>query len=282
MSNTTKFSTYDFSSLDELLAIADKLPVAETKSLAKFPRATETWRNAGDYKAVFSGDRLWQISGKTYTVIQHAALIKAVTSHLAELGLDSSCGRVDTWNEEGRIWITALSPQEFQPLAGDSYRDGVLFANSYDGSTAVSAAYYAWRKVCQNGLHAWTKEMAAKKIHVGSSSVRNWVRLTIRRIREQRPEFEKIVQRAATERLEEDVSVVLKRFDIGPKVSSRIIERLERNSSPTRYDLANALTNYATHQLATQPLARQRYEDAARRVLVAPTVPAIRQSETVR
>jgi hypothetical protein len=282
LNNATKFSAYDFSSLDELLAIADKLPVAETKSLAKLPRARETWRNAGDYKAVYTKDKLWQISGKTYTVIQHAALIKTVVCQLSELGFDNSHGRVDTWNEEGRIWITALSPCEFEPISGDRYRDGVLFANSYDGSTAVSAAYYAWRKLCENGLHAWTREMAAKKIHVGSSSVRNWVRLAIRRIREQRPEFEKIVQRAATERLEEDVSVVLKRLDIGPKVSSRIIERLERNSGPTRYDLANALTNYATHQLATQPLARQRYEDAARRVLVAPTVPAIRRSETVR
>ena len=116
MSNATKFSSYEFSGLDELLAVADKLPVAETKSLAKFPRAAETWRNAGDYKAVFSGDRLWQISGKNYTVVQHAALIKAVVSQLAEFGLDDSHGRVDTWNEEGRIWVTALSPSEFEPM----------------------------------------------------------------------------------------------------------------------------------------------------------------------
>jgi hypothetical protein len=276
-----KFSSYEFENLDELLAVAERLPRAEVVPLTRLAGARR-WSNSGDYRAICTGDHIWQVSGKNYTVVQHAALIKEVVIQLAQLGLDSICGRVDTWNEEGRIWITALSPQEFQPLAGDTYRDGVLFANSYDSSTAVSAAYYAWRKVCQNGLHAWTKELAAKKIHVGSSSVRNWVRLAIRRIREQRPEFEKIVQRAATERLEEDISIVLKRLDIGPKLSSRIIERLERNSGPTRYDLANALTSYATHQLATQPLSRERYEDAARRVLVAPTVPAIRRSETVR
>lgn len=96
MSNATKFSSYAFSGLDELQAIAEKLPVAETKSLAKFPRAAEIWRNAGDYKAVFSGERLWQISGKSYTVVQHAALIKAVVFQLAEFGLDDSHGRVDT------------------------------------------------------------------------------------------------------------------------------------------------------------------------------------------
>ncbi|MGA2460328.1 MAG: DUF932 domain-containing protein [Candidatus Bathyarchaeia archaeon] len=282
MSNATKFSSYEFSGLDELLAVGDKLPVAETKSLAKFSRAAETWRNAGDYKAVFSGDRLWQISGKTYTVVQHAALIKAVVSQLAEFGFDDSHGRVDTWNDEGRIWVTALSPQEFQPISGDTYRDGILFGNSYDGSTAVSAAYYAWRKVCENGLHAWTKEMAARKIHVGSSSVRNWVRLAIRRIREQRPQFERLVQRAAQERLTEDVNTVLKRLDIGPKVSEKIVRRLERTTDLTKYDLANALTNYATHKLAAQPLARQRYEDVARRVMVAPAMPAIRRSEPVR
>jgi len=278
LSNATKFSSYEFSGLDELLAVADKLPVAETKSLAKFPRAAETWRNAGDYKAVFSGDRLWQISGKTYTVVQHAALIKAVVSQLAELGLDSSCGRVDTWNDEGRIWVTALSPQEFQPISGDTYRDGILFGNSYDGSTAVSAAYYAWRKVCANGLHAWTKEMAARKVHVGSSSVRNWVRVAIRRIREQRPEFERLVQHAAQERLDEDVNTVLKRFEIGPKVADKLVAKLERTSDLSKYDLANALTSYASHELRSRPLARQKYEDMARRIMVAPTMPAIRET----
>jgi hypothetical protein len=177
---------------------------------------------------------------------------------------------------EGRIWITALSPSEFEPISEDRYRDGILFGNSYDGSAAVSAAYYAWRKICENGLHAWTKEMAARKVHVGSSSVRNWVRLAIRRIREQRPEFERLIQRASQERLNEDVNTVLKRLEIGPKVSREIVERLEHTSNLTRYDLANAITSYATHVLATRPLARERYEDAARRVMVTLTIPAIR------
>ena len=280
MSNATKFSSYEFSGLDELLAVADKLPVAESKSLDKFPRAAETWRNAGDYKAVFRGDRLWQISGKTYTVVQHAALIKAVVSQLAELGLDSH-GRVDTWNEEGRIWVTVLSRSEFEPISGDRYRDGIIFGNSYDGSTALSAAYYAWRKICENGLHAWTKEMSAKKIHVGSSSVRNWVRLAIRRIREQRPEFERLIQRASQERLNEDINTVLKRFEIGPKVADRLVAKLERTTDLTKYDLANALTSYASHELRTRPLAREKYEDMARRIIVAPTMPPIRRGETV-
>jgi hypothetical protein len=282
LSNATKFSSYEFSGLDELLGVAEKLPVAETKSLAKLLRAAETWRNAGDYKAVFSGDRLWQISGKNYTVVQHAALIKAVAFQLAEFGLDDSHGRVDTWNDDGRIWVTALSPQEFQPISGDTYRDGILFGNSYDGSTAVCAAYYAWRKVCENGLHAWTKEMSARKIHVGSSSVRNWVRIAIRRIREQRPEFERLIQRAAQERLNEDINTVLKRFEIGPKVADKLVAKLERTSDLTKYDLANALTNYAAHELATRPLAREKYEDMARRVMVSVAMPTIRRSETVR
>jgi hypothetical protein len=276
-----KFSTYEFENLDQLLAVAEKLPVAEVVPLKRLAGASR-WSNSGDYRAVCTADHIWQVAGKDYRVVQHGDLIRAVVSQLAQLGLDDTHGRVDTWHMEGRIWITALSSQEFQPLAGDSYRDGVLFANSYDGSTAVSAAYYAWRKVCQNGLHAWTKELAAKRIHVGSSSVRNWVRLTIRRIREQRPEFEKIVQRAATERLEEDVNEVLKRFNIGPKVSHKIVERLERTNNLTRYDLGNALTSYATHELATRPLSREKYEDMARRVMVAPTMPPIHRSETVR
>ena len=71
-------------------------------------------------------------------------------------------------------------------------------------------------------------------------------------------------------------------LNIGPKVSHKIVERLEHTSNLTRYDLANAITSYATHVLATRPLARERYEDAARRVMVSVAMPAIRRSETAR
>jgi hypothetical protein len=273
-----KFSTHEFENLDELLSVAERLPVAETVPLTRLD-GERRWNNSRDYRVICTVDHIWQVAGKNYRVIQHGALIRAVVSQLAELGLDDTRGRVDTWNMQGQIWITALSPQEFQPLAGDTYRDGVLFKNSLDGSSAVTAAYYAWRQVCKNGLHAWTRELAARKIHTGTSSIRNWLRLAIRRIREQRPQFEQLIQRAAETRIEEDVNAVLMRLNIGPKTAHKIVGRLERTSNLTRYDLANALTSYATRELATRPLARERYEDAARRVMVAPTMPPIREAK---
>ena len=273
-----KFSTYEFENLDQLLSVAERLPVAEAVSLARLDGARR-WSNSRDYRVICTVDHIWQVAGKNYRTIQHGDLVRAVVSQLAELGLDDTRGRVDTWNMEGRIWITALSPQEFQPIAGDIYRDGVLFGNSIDGSSAVTAAYYAWRQVCKNGLHAWTRELAARRIHVGTSSIRSWLKLAIRRIREQRPQFEQLVQRAAETRIEEDVNEVLRRLNIGPKVSDKIVGRLERTSNLTRYDLANALTGYATHELATRPLAREKYEDTARRVMVTLPMPAIREAK---
>jgi hypothetical protein len=274
----SKFSTYEFENLDQLLAVAERLPFAEVVPLTRLAGARR-WSNSGDYGAICTADHIWQVAGKNYRVVQHGDLIRAVVSQLAELGLDDTRGRVDTWNMQGRIWITALSTQEFQPVAGDIYRDGVLFGNSIDGSSAVTAAYYAWRQVCKNGLHAWTRELAARKIHAGTSSIRNWLKLAIRRIREQRPQFEQLIQGAAETRIEEDVNAVLKRLNIGPKVSDKIVGRLERTSNLTRYDLANALTSYATHELATKPLAREKYEDAARRVMVSVTMPTIREAK---
>jgi len=275
-----KFSTYEFENLDQLLSVAERLPVAETVPLTRLDGARR-WSNSRDYRVICTGDHIWQVAGKHYRVVQHGELVRAVVSQLAEFGLDDTRGRVDAWNMQGRIWITALSSQEFSPLAGDTYRDGVQFENSIDGSSAVTAAYYAWREVCRNGLHAWTRELAARRKHMGTSSIRSWLRLAIRRIREQRPRFEQLIQRAAEMRIEEDVHTVLLQLNIGPKTAHKIVERLERTSNLTRYDLANALTSYATHELATRPLARQKYEDTARRIMVAPTMPP-RRSETVR
>jgi len=124
LSNATKFSSYEFSGLDELLAVADKLPVAETKSLAQFPRAAETWRNAGDYKAVFSGDRLWQISGKNYAVVQHAALPDSDDDRDTHQNLDRVLVRpVNTtsrvgYTVEGFPMVFLLDPAGSLPLGG--------------------------------------------------------------------------------------------------------------------------------------------------------------------
>jgi hypothetical protein len=263
-----KFSTHEFENLDQLLSVGETLPIAETVPLTRLAGARR-WSNSSGYRVICTADHIWQVAGKNYRVVQHGELVRAVVSQLAEFGLDDIRGRVDTWNMQGRIWITALSSQEFQPLAGDTYHDGVLFENSIDGSSAVTAAYYAWRRVCKNGLHAWTRELAARKIHTGTSSIRNWLKLAIRRIREQRPQFEQLIQRAAETRIEEDVNTVLMQLNIGPKTAHKIVGRLEHTSNLTRYDLANALTSYATHELATRPLARQKYEDTARRIMVA-------------
>jgi hypothetical protein len=276
-----KCSTYEFENLDQLLVVAEKLPIAEVVPLTRLA-GTHRWSNSRDYRAICTADHIWQVAGKNYRVIQHGDLVRAIVSQLAEFGLDNTRGRVDTWNMEGRIWITALSQQEFQPLAGDTYRDGVLFGNSIDGSSAVTAAYYAWRQICKNGLHAWTRELATRRIHTGNIYIRRWLKRSIRRIREQRPRFEQMIQQAAKTRVEGDVNEVLWRLSIGPKVSHKIVQRLERTSNLTRYDIANALTNYATHELGTKPLSREKYEDVARRVMVAPTIPATRRNETVR
>jgi hypothetical protein len=112
-----KFSTYEFENLDQLLSVAERLPVAEVVPLARLAGA-HRWSNSGDYRAICTGDRIWQVAGKDYRVVQHGDLVRAVVSQLAELGLDDARGRIDTWNMEGRIWITVLSPQEFQPIAG--------------------------------------------------------------------------------------------------------------------------------------------------------------------
>jgi hypothetical protein len=270
-----KFSTYEFENLNGLLSVAERLPIAEVVPLTRIAGARR-WSNSGDYRAICTADHIWQVAGKNYRVVQHADLVRAVVSQLAELGLDDTRGHVDTWNMQGRMWITALSPREFQPLAGDTYRDGVLFGNSIDGSSAVTAAYYARRQICENGLHAWTRELAARRIHTGNIHIRRWLKLSIRRIREQRPRFEQMIQQAAETRVEEDVNEVLKRLNIGTKVSHKIVDKLEHTNNITRYDVANALTSYATHELATRPLAREKYEDIARRVMVAPTMPTIR------
>ena len=62
MSNATKFSSYEFSGLDQLSAVAETVP------LNQLPGAYR-WSNSGDYRAIctcdqFLGETTWRIRGE--------------------------------------------------------------------------------------------------------------------------------------------------------------------------------------------------------------------------
>ena len=263
-----RFEKFDFADLDELRKIGPELPKAE-----KFPLGVELqFKNARDFAIVGCADRIWQVASAGYSLVQHETVINSVVSEMATLGLEGLKGHVDTWNHGGRMWIKFVTPKTFEPFAGDKFNHGVWFANSYDGSAAVQGGYYAYRQVCSNGMMGWAREIAARQIHLGIKGITEWLREAIGKIRAKEEIFEKMIQESAQVRLTEDLETVLKRLSVGPKVIEKIGKRLEVDQGVTAYNVANAIAEYATHELKERPVAAQDYNRLAERILLKPEI----------
>jgi len=267
-----RFERLDFNNLDELLRTADRIPEAVSIPLDAYQDLEKSFENSKRFKLVCSGKRIFQVASRFYTVIKHGDVIKSVVSSLAELGLDDMQGDVKTWDYGSRMWITAYTPKEVEPLRGDAYRVGLRFWNSYDGSTSVGAGFGALRMVCSNGMVAWTREMAVTHIHLGIQRVEDWLKDAIKQIREQQTAFEQLIQKAAKLRLQENLEPVLKRIEIGPMVQKKIENRLETSDGLTALDVVNAITWFAAHDLPGKPIAQENYQKLANRILQRPEI----------
>jgi len=65
---------------------------------------------------------------------------------------------------------------------------------------------------------------------------------------------------------------ILKCLDVGPKVFEKLEKRLETRDGITAYDVANAISAYATHELKERPVAAQDYNRFAERILLKPEI----------
>jgi len=263
-----RFEKFEFENLDELRKIGGEMPVVR-----KFPLGAELqFANVRDFAIVGNEDRIWQVASAGYSLVQHETVINSVVQEMATLGLEGLKGHVDTWNHGGRMWVKFITGKTFEPFAGDKFNHGIWFANSYDGSTAVQGGYYAWRQVCSNGMMGWAREIAARQIHLGIKGISEWIREAIGKIRANEETFERLIQQAAQVRLSEDLEIVLKRLSVGPKTIEKLEKRLENYQNVTAYDVANAITAYATHDLKERPVAAQDYNRLAQRILLKPEI----------
>jgi len=263
------YERHEFEGLDELLKIREQLPIPEPVNLERF---AGQYRNASDFKIVGANGRIWQVASAEYRLLDHQEVIDAVVAKLGELGLDDVRGKVKTWNFGGRMWIEMTEKKEFEPMPGDRYQQGFWFKNSYDGSNSLASGFYGLRLVCSNGLMAWTRELLVRKIHLGQIKLGDWIKTAIQEMRQKNVDFERMIQKAATVRIEDDLKAVLERLEIGPIVGKKIEARLKPSDGITAYDVFNAVTAFATHDLAEKPLAQENYSRIAQRILVAPEI----------
>lgn len=264
------YEQHEFEGLDELIKIRESLPIPERTNTQEVRQIGDRFVNARDFSIIHSGTRIWQMASADYRLLDHREVIEQVVAKLAELGLDDVRGRVKTWNYGGRMWIEMTEKKEVEPIPGDRYQQGFWFKNSYDGSNSLGSGFYGLRLVCSNGLMAWTREILARKIHLGEIKLGDWIKSAIQAMRQKNVDFERMIRKSAEVRIEDDLKAVMERLEIGPIVGKKIEARLKPTDRMTAYDVFNAVTAFATHDLSEKPLAQENYNRLAQRILVAP------------
>lgn len=271
-----KYDEMSFDSIDRLGKLGEQMPVAERVLLSEFDQFRERFPiDAGRFAGIVTEGRLHQVASNVYDVVQNRDLVRSIVSNFAELGLENFSGKIESW--DGRIWVSMTSSEKREPVPGDAHAYGFRFWNSYDGSKSVGCGFYVLRLVCKNGLVAWRREMAQTHIHIGMCDVVKWLRKAIQGVREQQVVFEAAVQAAAFQRIEGDLDSVFERLGIGPIVREKIRRNLDIGTERTAYDLMNAVTYYASHDLRERPVAAERYMGVARRILENPQVVVVRE-----
>jgi hypothetical protein len=96
------------------------------------------------------------VVSKNYVLVQHAAAVRAVTSHVAETGIDAEHVPVRLLISEygTRMAMRATLPEEHSVVPDDGHRMALTIEcfNSVDGSVPLFATVGWFRFVCSNGL----------------------------------------------------------------------------------------------------------------------------------
>ncbi len=248
-----------------------KLDVAEER---------EVWIKNGelykteDYKAIWniSKDKLGCIASNQYNIIQHNDVVNSLTKALENLNIKfNSKLREDTH----RIFMDV----EFEDAkielkeVGEEFTCGMRLINSYDKTTGLIIVPMLKRLVCSNGM--------VMKVFSKGYAIRHNQKLV--------GDFEAIIERTLNEMINnsENLKIMINKC-IGDSVEWELVDTilknligrkkhieaitlmLEEKKDISRWDLYNAITQYATHGEQLKPSIENWLQNKSQKLLENP------------
>lgn len=209
------------------------------------------------------------MASKGYNIVQHREVVEAVVDAVSNLNISAEARVRDNGNS---IFVDLTFDQEKMTLReGEEFFAGVRIINSYNKSTGIVVAPRLLRCVCSNG-------MVVNKIIPGYS-VKHTKKLT--------EDFESIVQKLLAKMINsiEAFKTIIDNC-IGDSIEWELMDKILKNKSgaekhydaiksllpknPSRWDLYNAFTKYATHGEQIRPTVEQRLQMTSQQILTTP------------
>lgn len=233
----------------------------------------QTPQDAKDFMGVVNMNtgKLVMIPSAGYQIIQHNDCIQAVTETLGRLNMDVK-GRVNNYND--RIVADLVFQTNGKELMDDSegIMLGIRVVNSYNRSSSFRLEMFGFRRICQNGMTFGAKSFGVVEstIHYGSkeknlAAISRITERFIARVIDSSEAMQGYINAMIQDSLEYNMAKRIIAQMVGKKHYNEILTRL--SECRTRWDMYNALTNYATHGEHLTPNVREHIEKLSRKVM---------------
>lgn len=255
--------------LSKELNTASEVPVFYSESMLK----------TDDFKGIWNNEekKLAQITSKHYQIVQHKDVARAMIEVLKEKNLNIQ-GTLGNFGNQMRLDIV------FKGKTGvvkDNSKGGIQLGirvlNSYNRSTSFRMEMFGYRLICQNGM-ALGKAMnniSEITFHMGAEKtfdyIKNKVERFIDRIIASSVLLQEVINDSISETVEwKNTTKLLEKYLLHKKHRNKICELLgisvievydkakkkrnftyvlddKKNTKMTKYDIYNAITDYASH-----------------------------------
>jgi len=220
-----------------------------------------------------------------YNLVQHEHVVNEVADALTNLNIESDA-RVRNGGDKIFVDIN-FKGSKMYVQEGEEFFQGIRIVNSYDKTTGIMILPQLVRLACSNGMVVnvgWVKEFCVSHTSKLAEDFAQIIPQMIQQMTEKSEKFKAMLNNCIGDSIEWEM---MDRIMTG-LVSSRkkhfeeIRSRLEEscgNNEPTRWDLYNAFTNYATHGKQIKPSVESWLQSRAQKVLVTPLVELVPQQK---
>jgi len=290
-------NTYPISDVEGLMNVIPNLDSAYESPLW-FGEYQDNPNLCEGFKAIVNGNtnKVEMTTRNHYNIIQNSEAVRAIGEALKEKGLEIQ-GRFDDFG--GRIKMDCFFTSDNVPIVEDDAKGvklGFSMENSYNGSSSFKLSMFGFRMICQNGMTVGSvmNNISEVKRHIGNTQFETLKEMAmnfftsvinsssaLKRVIDQSINdiasweeiskilLEKFTQKKHRDKIAEKLGITFIEIeDEKTKKKSIVpIKEKEAKDSYTRWEVYNAITNYATHDEGISRIVSGYMQENAERIL---------------
>jgi len=236
---------------------------------------TEPEKNFRAVTNVNTGKTAAMVSDR-YNLVQHKDVVESVADALVNLNIKADAM---VRNDGNRVFVDISFPDSklYVENVGEEFFCGIRVINSYNKTTGIMVLPRLVRLSCTNGMVVnvgWIKEFNITHTQKLAENFSNTIQVMIRDMAEGNEKFKAMINGCIGDSIEWELmdKILNKLVDNRNKHYEAIKLKLEGKVNPTRWDLYNAFTDYATHGEQIKPSIENWLQNKAQKLLVTPLV----------